>query len=74
MKYATYRAFNEMHMKGTFFVTHCCRHIMYSVSNDYMAHHGKLCPKCLRNGKQVTLFLQGTDEANEVMKERGWIE
>ena len=69
MKYATYQATNEKHMKGTFFITDCCGNRMYSVRNDYMTYHGKLCPKCFWDGKQVTLYMRGTKEANEVMKE-----
>lgn len=70
MKYATYQTTNEINMKGTFFFTDCCGNRMYSVSNNPMAYHGKLCPKCFCDGKQVTLYMRGTKEANEVMKGR----
>lgn len=69
MMYATYQATNEKHGRGTYFFTNCCHNVMYSVRNDYMTYHGKLCPKCFWDGKHVTLYLQGTEEANKVIEE-----
>lgn len=70
MRYATYQATNEKHGKGTFFFTDCCGNRMYSVNNDWMLYHGKLCPKCMMEGKMVTLYMRGTDEADKVIEER----
>lgn len=70
MTYATYQTTPEVHGNGMFFFTDCCGNRMYAVDNDAMVYHGKLCPGCMWKGKQVTLYLRGTDEANEVMKKR----
>lgn len=69
-EYATYQISPEIHGKGMFFFADCCGNRMYSINNDEMAYHGKLCPKCMWKGKIVTLYLRGTEEANEVMKKR----
>ena len=76
-KIATYQYAEEAHGNGTFFYTDCGNR-MYSVSNDPMKYHGKLCPKCYMNGKKVTLYMRGTTEANkyaeQVHKETGeWL-
>ena len=68
MKYETYQTTTEKHGNGYFFFTDCGNR-MYSVKNDPMAYHGKLCPKCMCEGKQVTLYMRGTEEANKVMEE-----
>ena len=39
-------------------------HRMYSV-RDNMAYHGCLCPGCMYNGIQRTLYIRGSEEANE---------
>lgn len=67
---ATYQCCEEAHRKGMFFYTDCCGNRMYSVSNDEMKYHGRLCPKCFWNGTYTTLYLRGTPEATEVMNER----
>lgn len=64
MIYETYRTTPSVNGKGTFFFTDCGNR-MYSV-NDAMAYHGRLCPKCFYNGKHVTLYMRGTDEANNL--------
>lgn len=63
MEIETYRTTPEKHGNGTYFFTDC-GNVIYSV-NSKMAYHGKLCPKCLLNGKQVTLYIRGSKEANE---------
>lgn len=70
MTYATYQTTPEIHGRGMFFFTDCCGNRMYSVNNDEMFYHAKLCPGCMVKGKFVTLFLRGTEEANEVMRKR----
>lgn len=64
MDIETYQATPEAHGNGTFFFTDCGNR-MYSVNNDPMAYHGKLCPKCFWEGKSVTLYIRGSEEANE---------
>lgn len=64
----TYQATEEKHGKGTFFYTDC-GNVMYSI-NGKTAYHGKLCPKCFWEGKQVTLYIRGSKEANEHWKQR----
>ena len=66
MTSATYQFANEKHGNGTFFFTDCCGNRMYSVKNDPMVYQGKLCPKCLSNGKMVTLYLRGTQNENYI--------
>ena len=41
-----------------------CGHRMYSV-RDNMAYHGCLCPGCMCNGIQRTLYIRGSKESNE---------
>lgn len=65
----TYQITEEKHGEGTFFFTDCGNR-MYSIKNDPMAYHGKLCPKCFWNGKNVTLYLRGTKEANEYFRSK----
>ena len=60
----TYQVAEECHGNGTFFFTDCGNR-MYSIQNNPMLYHGKLCPKCLMEGKSVTLYLRGTDESNK---------
>ena len=67
---ATYQYLEEAHGNGTFFFTDCCNNRMYSINNDPITYHGKLCPKCFWEGKSVTLYLRGTEEAKRVMQER----
>lgn len=69
MNYATYQYIPEKNGKGTFYYPDCCGHRMYSV-NGPEAYHGCLCPKCFMNGKMTTLYLRGTDEANEVINKK----
>lgn len=66
MRIATYQYTPEVYGRGTFFFTDC-EHEMYSVKNK-MAYHGYLCPGCLYKGKQVTLYIRGSKEANEYWK------
>ena len=63
---ATYQYLSEKNGRGTFFYTDCCHNRMYTVNNDPMFYHGKLCPKCFHNHKWITLYLRGTDEAKEL--------
>ncbi len=65
MNIETYRVTPEASGKGTYFFTDC-GHRMYSV-RDKMAYHGKLCPACFYNGKITTLYIRGSEEANELM-------
>jgi hypothetical protein len=62
MKYeeATYQYLEEADGNGTFFFTDCCSNRMYSVNNNPMTYHRKLCPKCFWEGKSITLYLRGT--------------
>lgn len=60
----TYQATPEKNGNGTFFFTDCGNR-MYSVSNDVMAYQGCLCPGCLYKGKQTTLYMRGSKEAND---------
>lgn len=68
---ATYQTSKSVNGNGTFFFTDCCNHRMYSTGGEF-TYHGKLCPKCLQNNIYTTLYLRGTEEANTVMRERGW--
>ena len=63
MNIATYQVTPEKHGNGYFFFTDC-GHNMYSVRDD-MAYHGCLCPGCMCNGIQRTLYIRGSKEANE---------
>ena len=63
-KYETYVYRGTWLNDGTFFYTDCGNR-MFSVKNDPMAYHGKLCPKCLMENKIVTLFIRGSEEAQK---------
>ena len=63
MEIETYRVTPEANGNATYFFTDCGNR-MYSVSGK-MEYHGKLCPACLYRGKQVTLYIRGSKEANE---------
>lgn len=63
MDIATYQITPEKHGQGTFFFTDC-GHKMYSINNNNRQYHGCLCPGCLNKGKQVTLYIRGSKEAN----------
>lgn len=63
MEIETYQVTEEKNGNGTFFFTDCGNR-MYSTKGE-MAYHGKLCPKCFLKGKQVTLYIRGSKEANE---------
>ena len=65
---ATYQYLEEKNGIGMFFYTSCCGNRMYSVSNNPMFYHGKLCPKCLLNNKSVTLYLRGTPDGIRVFE------
>ena len=65
---ATYQYLNEAHGEGMFFYTSCCGNRMYSVQNDPMLYHGKLCPRCFWHGKSVVLYLRGTPDGIRVAK------
>ena len=67
---ATYQYLEEANGNGMFFYTDCCHNRMYSVNNNPMMYHGKLCPKCFMNNKLVTLYLRGTDDGIRVFNER----
>ena len=63
---STYRYLPEKNGHGMFFYTDCCENRMYSVNNNPLAYHGKLCPKCFWNNKLVTLYLRGTEDGIRV--------
>lgn len=69
LTYETYQATPESHGRGTFFFTDCGNR-MYNTNNDYMFYHKKLCPACMSKGKQVVLYLRGTSDANNIIKDR----
>ena len=69
MNIDTYQTTPEIHGNGTFFFTDC-GHRMYSAVKDEMAYHGCLCPGCLSKGKQSSLYIRGSKEANEYWDER----
>lgn len=69
MQIETYQTTPEKNGKGIFFFTDCGNR-MYYVDNDPMKYHGCLCPKCLYQGKQVTLYIRGSKEANEYFRKR----
>ena len=68
MNRATYQATPEKHGNGTFFFADC-GHSMYSVKDD-MAYHRCLCPGCMCNGIQTTLYIRGSKEANKHWDEK----
>lgn len=63
MEYETYQA--TLKENGTYFTTDCGNK-MYSVKDDIMAYHGCLYPKCLSNGKQVTLYIRDSRDARNI--------
>lgn len=63
MEIETYQTTQEVNGNGTYFFTDC-GHKMYSIK-DKLAYHGCLCPGCLYNGIQRTLYIRGSEEANE---------
>lgn len=63
---STYRHLQEAHERGMFFYTDCCNNRMYSVSNDPMRYHGRLCPRCFMNNKYVTLYMRDTEDGVRV--------
>ena len=66
MEIATYQTTPEVNGNGTYFFTDC-GHWMFSI-RDHMAYHGHLCHGCLYNGKQTTLYIRGSKEANVYLK------
>lgn len=66
---STYRYIQEAHGHGIFVQTDCCNSRMYSVDNDPMRFHGRLCPRCFMASKYITLYLRGTDDGMRVWKE-----
>ena len=50
--------------RGLNYITECGNE-MYHIGNNPMTYHGCLCPKCFWKNKKVTLYLEGTDEANK---------
>ena len=70
MEYALYQSVAEKYNRGIFFYTSCCNNTMYSIDNDSMLYHGKLCPKCYHKGRAVILYYVGTEDALE-QKEAG---
>ena len=69
MNIATYQVTNELHGNGTYFFTDC-GHKMFSIFNEPNAYHGCLCPNCLYKGKQTTLYIRGSKEANEYLDKK----
>ena len=65
---ATYQYLEEAHGNGMFFYTSCCGNRMYSVDNEPMKYHGRLCPKCSWKNKLVTLYLRGTPDGIRVFE------
>ena len=65
----TYQYTSDMSGEGMWFHTDC-DNWMYSVNSDPMFYHGKLCPKCLAKGRQVTLYMRSTVEANRCINVR----
>ena len=63
---STYRYLQEANGHGIFVQTDCCCSRMYSVSNDPMHYHGRLCPRCFMKNRYVTLYLRGTEEGIRV--------
>lgn len=68
MEIETYQTTPESNGNGTYFFTDCGNR-MYSV-RDEMAYHGCLCPACFYRGKQVTLYIRGSKEANEYLDKK----
>ena len=68
MNIETYQTTEEKHGNGYFFFIDC-GHNMYSIRDD-MAYHGCLCPGCMCNGIQRTLYIRGSKEANKHWDEK----
>ena len=66
MEITTYQTTPEQNGNGTYFFTDC-GHWMFSVKNQ-MAYHGCLCPGCMFDGRNTTLYIRGSKEANECLK------
>ena len=65
----TYQIIPEKHNRGMFYLTDCGNR-MYYVDPDPMKYHGCLCPACFMKGKNITLYIRGSKEANMIMRER----
>lgn len=61
----TYQVTPEENGNGFFFFTDCGNR-MYSTRGE-MAYHGFLCPKCFWKGKNVTLYIRGSEQAKASM-------
>lgn len=70
IKEDTYQYLKEEHGNGMFFYTGCCGNRMFSIIKDPMLYHGKLCPKCLYQGKLTTLYLRGTEDGVRVFENK----
>lgn len=68
---STFRYIQEASGHGIFVQTDCCNSRMYSVDNDPMRFHGRLCPKCFMQNKYVTLYLRGTEDGIRVFNAEG---
>ena len=44
-----------------------CGNEMYSVNNDPMKFHGRLCSKCFMKNIYSTMWMRGTKEANKLL-------
>ncbi len=66
---STYRYTQEASGHGIFIQTDCCDGRMYSVSNDPMHYHGRLCPRCFMKNRYVTLYMRGTEEGIRVFEQ-----
>lgn len=69
MSAETYTVTPETGGQGMFFFTDCGNR-MFS-TGDGMTYHGTLCPKCLISGKQVTLYIRGSKEAEAMNGQKG---
>ncbi len=69
--YELYQITPDVSGKGLFYFTECGNK-MYSTGNDPLTYNGKLCPKCLNEGKVKMLILAGTPKAKELLKLRGF--
>lgn len=68
MEVGIYEAVPEKNGNGTFLYSDC-GHKMYSIRGE-MSYHGCLCPGCLWKGIHRMLYIRGSEEANEYMKEK----
>lgn len=62
----SYKEIKLKHGIGSSYRTACCNNEMLSIFRDPWLYHGKLCPRCFQNGKNVALYLEGTEEAKAV--------